>query len=130
MLPAVTWTKPWKSLPSMTAPLVPNVWSPPTTLSLVPGVTPVLAAVGGPPGAGRVVGVGLGFVVVVVVVVVVVTGSLVVVVGASDGDVAGAVGRPATAPGPHAASVIAAIVAIRAERKRAPTRNGYKSNPV
>src|SRR2546421_5825735 len=53
MLRPVTLTKPWKSLPLTTAPLVLNVWLPLTTASAVPATTPVLPAPGLPPrGAG------------------------------------------------------------------------------
>src|SRR2546421_5359385 len=49
----VTFTKPWKSLPLTTAPLVPKVWLPLTTASAVPATGPVLPAPGLPPrGAG------------------------------------------------------------------------------
>src|SRR6266508_1424392 len=48
MLLPVTRTNPWKSLPVMTAPLVANVWSPLTTVSTVPGTTPVLVRPGLP----------------------------------------------------------------------------------
>ena len=57
MFAPVTFTKPWKSLPLTTAPLVPKVWLPLTTASAVPATGPVLPATGLPPrGAGAAAG--------------------------------------------------------------------------
>src|SRR5215468_8182234 len=52
----VTVTKPWKSFPVITAPLVEYVWLPVTAVSFVPGSTPVLPLPGFP-----VRGAGFGF---------------------------------------------------------------------
>src|SRR2546421_10154674 len=53
MLRPVTLTKPWKSLPLTTAPLVLHVWLPVPTARALPGTPPVLPSPGGRPrGAG------------------------------------------------------------------------------
>src|SRR5205814_1883349 len=48
MFEPVTVTKPWKSLPVMTAPFVANVWLPVTTVNAIPATTPVLFLPGFP----------------------------------------------------------------------------------
>src|SRR5256885_182991 len=48
MFEPVTVTKPWKSLPVMTAPFVLNVWLPLTTVNAIPATTPVLFLPGFP----------------------------------------------------------------------------------